>query len=68
MSARAELVDLFFQPEFFSFFLVGLFLCGHLESMLQVLEEDCNNVFAFTLTVFLTASFQESRSRPQASN
>ena len=59
-------MDLFFQS--FLSFLTGLFLWGHLESMLGILEEDCSNVFAFALTVFSTTSSQESRSLPRASN
>ena len=66
VSAEAELVDLFFLPEFFlSLF---LFSWGHFESMSQVLEGDCNIAFVSALTAFLMASSQESRSRPRASN
>ena len=66
MSARVELVDLFFPPESVSSFF--LFSWRHLESILRVLEEDCSIAFAFALTAFSTASFQKSRSRPRASN
>ena len=66
MSAGVESVDLFFES--FSSLLAGLFSRGHFESMSRVLAGDCSNVFAFALTVFLTASSQESRSLPQASN
>ena len=55
-------------PEFFSYFLAGLLSWGQLKSILQILEDDCSNVFASTLTAFLTASFQESRSQPRAFN
>ena len=68
MSTRTESVDLFFPLEFFSSFLAGLFPRGHLESMSQVLAEDCSNAFASVLTAFLTASSQESRFLPWASN
>ena len=66
MSAGVVLVDLFFPLESFSSFF--LFFRGHLESMLRVLEEDCSIDFASALTAFSTASSQESRSRPRASN
>ena len=66
VSAEAESVDLFFES--FSSFLAGLFPWGHLEFISRILEEDCSNAFASTLTAFLTASSQESRSLPQASN
>ena len=56
VSAKGELVDLFFPPESFSSFLAGLFSRGHLEFMLQVLAEDCSNAFTSALTVFSTAS------------
>ena len=56
MSAGMESLNLFFLPEFFSSLLAGLFLWGHLESMSQVMAEDCSNAFASVLTVFSTAS------------
>ena len=68
VSAEGELVDLIFLPESFSSFLTGLFPQWHLESMLQILEEDCSNAFASTLTAFSTASLQESWFRPRVSN
>ena len=40
VTVGAELVDLFFPPESFSFFLAGLFPLGHLESMSRVMEKD----------------------------
>ena len=60
ISAKGELMDLFFSPESFSSFLAGLFPRGHLESMSQILEEDCSNAFTSALTAFSTASSQES--------
>ena len=66
--AKTESVDLFFLSESFSSFLAGLFSWGHLESMLWVPAEDCSNAFASALTVFSTASSQESRFLPQTSN
>ena len=68
VSPERELVNLFFLPEFFSSFLAGLFPWGHLKSMLQILEEDCSNVFASALTDFSTASSQESWFQPRVSN
>ena len=68
VSARIESVDLFFPPESFSSFLASLFPRRYLDSMSRVLAEDCSNAFASTLTAFLTASSQESRSLPWASN
>ena len=67
MSIGAELIDLFFSKSLTSFF-AGLFPQGHLESILQVLEDDWSIVFASMLTAFSTAFFQKSRSRPQTSN
>ena len=52
----------------FLFFLSSLFSWGHLESILQVLEDDYSNVFAFALTAFSTTSSQESRSQSRVSN
>ena len=66
VSAEAESVDLFFES--FSSFLAGLFPQGYLESISRILEEDCSNAFASALTAFSTASSQESRSLPRASN
>ena len=60
MSAKGELVDLFFPLESLSSFLAGLFPWEHFESISQILEEDCNNAFASTLTAFSTASSQKS--------
>ena len=68
VSAEGESVDLFFLPESFSSFLAGWFLRGHRESMSQILEEDCSNAFASTLTAFLMTSSQESWFRPRVSN
>ena len=67
MSARAESLNLFFLPEFFSF-LAGLFSWGYLESISRVLEDDCSNAFAFVLTAFSTTSSQKSKFRPRVSN
>ena len=64
--AETELINLFFPPESFSFFF--LFSRGHLESMSQVLKEDCSIAFTSALTIFLTASSQESSFQPQALN
>ena len=68
VSAEGESVDLFFLLESLSSFLAGLLPLGHLESMSRVLAEDWSIAFASALMVFLTASSQESRSWPQASN
>ena len=68
VSIEGELVDLFFLSKSFSFFLIGLFSWGHLESMSRILEEDYNNAFASPLTAFSTASFQESWFWPRLSN
>ena len=54
--------------EFFSLFFASIFSLRHLESISQVLETDCSNVFAFTLTPFLMVSFQESSSWSRTSN
>ena len=67
ISAKIESIDLFFPLESFSSFLAGLFPREYLESMSQVLAEDCSDVFASTLTAFSTASSQESRFLPRAS-
>ena len=64
----AELVDLFFPSKSFFSFLAGLFLRKHLESMLQVLEEDWSIAFVSALTAFSMASSQESRSQSRVSN
>ena len=61
-------MDLFFISESFSSFLAGRFPREHRESMSRILEEDCNNAFTSTLTVFSTASSQESWFRPRVSN
>ena len=66
VSAEVESVDLFFPLESFSSFF--LFPQGYLESILQVLAENCNIAFASTLTAFSMVSSQESRSQPRASN
>ena len=66
VSAGVELVDLFFES--FSSLLAALFPRGHLESMSRVLAGDCSDAFASALTAFSTASSQESRSLPRASN
>ena len=66
VSAEAESVDLFFLLESFSSFF--FFSQGHLESILQVLEDDYSIAFASALTTFLTASSQESKSWPWVSN
>ena len=68
VSARVESIDVFFLPESLSFFSAGLFSRRHLESMSRVLAGDCNDALASALMAFLTASSQESRSLPRASN
>ena len=68
VSAGTESIDLFFLLKSFSSFLAGLFPREHLESISRVLAEDCSNTFTSALTAFLTASSQESRSLPRASN
>ena len=68
VSAEGESVDLFFPLESLSSFLAGLLPLGQLKSMLRVLVEDWSIAFASALTAFSTASSQESRSRPRASN
>ena len=68
VSAKGELVDLFFLPESLSSFLASLFSWEHLESMSQILEVDCSNAFASALTAFSTASSQESWFQPRLSN
>ena len=60
-------MDLVLSESFSSFF-VNLFPWGYLKSISRVLKDDYSNVFTFVLMAFLTASSQESSSRPWASN
>lgn len=48
-------------------FFADLYSWRLLASVLQISESTCSNAFAFSLMVFLTASFQKSNSRSQAS-